>query len=175
VQTQQPQQQGAPEQTAPTLNKDEPPNKSTQHSHPNSSEHPFHLLYQQATAHVAKEDERLGRKPDEKSEHLTMSATALAAGNGIRSMDHLLFSVENKERGVKAGENMIVVQGGLYDPAHERAHMKTEVAINTPVEQSLKQLNVVHQQQTQEAQKLAQQRAPEPSQDAITPKGLKLA
>jgi hypothetical protein len=135
------------------------PNKSSQLGHPSISDHPFHKLFNQATAHVEKEDEKQGRKPDEKSERLAMSATALAAENGIRSMDQMSFSIENKERGVKAGENVIIVQGGFNDPAHELANMKTEVAINTPVEQSLKQWDVAHQQQ--QAQTLALQQTPD--------------
>jgi hypothetical protein len=139
------------------------PKKSSQLNHPSDSAHPFHAIFNQVTAHVNKEDEKLGRKPDEKSERLSMSATALAAENGITRIDHMTFNVENKERGLKAGENLIIVQGGFNDPAHQRANMKTEVAINTPVEQSLKQLDVVQQRQTQEAQTLALQQTQDPA------------
>jgi Calpain family cysteine protease len=155
--------QPAPSQTAPTQNKNEAPNTSAQLGHPSNSAHPFHSVFNQATAHVNKEDEKLGRNPDEKSERLSMSATALAAENGITRIDHMTFNVENKERGLKAGENLIIVQGGFNDPAHERANMKTEVAINTPVEQSIKQLDVIQQRQTQEAQTLALQQTQDPT------------
>jgi hypothetical protein len=155
--------QPVPSQSAPTQNKNEVPNTSAQLSHPSNSAHPFHSIFNQATAHVNKEDEKLGRNPDEKSERLSMSATALAAENGITRIDHMTFNVENKERGLKAGENLIIVQGGFNDPAHERANMKTEVAINTPVEQSLKQLDVIQQRQTQEAQTLALQQTQDPT------------
>jgi hypothetical protein len=133
------------------------PNKSSQLNHPSNSDHPFHTLFNQATAHVAKEDEKQGRKPDEKSERLIMATTALAAENGISSIDHMAFSIENKARGVKAGENVILLQGGFNDPAHDRANMKTEVAINMPVEQSLQKLDVAHQRQLQQTQTLALQ------------------
>jgi hypothetical protein len=164
VQTQQPQhpQQGAPEQTAPT------PNKSAQLGHPSSSDHPFHSVFNQVAAHVNKEDEKQGRKPDEKSDRLIMSATALAVDNGMHKIDHMVFSKENPARGIKVGENVIVVQGGLLDPAHERADMKTAVAINTPVEQSLKQMDVTHQRQTQEAQSLAQLQSQSPRGPTMT-------
>ncbi len=132
--------------------------KTSQLRHPGSAEHPFHSLYSQATAFVNKEDERLGRTPDEKSERLALAATALAADSRMTRIDHMLFSVEDKARGLKAGENVIVVQGGLNDPAHDRAHMKTEVAINMPAEQSLKQMDVIHRQQTEQAQVMAMQR-----------------
>jgi Zeta toxin len=133
------------------------PNKSSQLGHPSSTDHPFHKLFNQATAHVEKEDEKQGRKPDEKSERLIMAATALAAENGITSIDHMSFSIENKARGVKAGENVILVQGGFNDPAHDRANMKTEVAITMPLEQSLQKLDVTHQRQLQQTQTLALQ------------------
>jgi hypothetical protein len=133
-----------------------PTNKSTSLGHPSSNNHPFHSMFNQATAHVQKEDEKQGRQHDEKSERLALAATALAANEGMHKIDHMVFSKEDKERGVKAGENVIVVQGGLLDPAHQRPHMKTEVAINTPVDSSVKELEMIHQRQTQEAQGLAQ-------------------
>ena len=147
------------------------PNKSAQLKHPSSVERPFHSLYTQATAFVNKEDERRGRKPDEYSERLALSAMALAVENGITKIDHLVLSKENKERGVKAGENVVIVQGSLDDPAHNRADMKTEVAINIPVEQSL---DTLYQRQAQEAHSLAQQPTQNPDQDPNTPRGPKL-
>jgi Calpain family cysteine protease len=153
--------QPGPSQSAPTQNKNEVPNTSAQLGHPSNSDHPFHTLFNQATAHVAKEDEKQGRKPDEKSDRLIMATTALAAENGISSIDHMAFSIENKARGVKAGENVILVQGGFSDPAHDRANMKTEVAINMPVEQSLQKLDVAHQRQQQQVQTLALQQTTE--------------
>jgi predicted ABC-type ATPase len=144
------------------------PNKSAQLGHPSSSDHPFHSVFNQVAAHVNKEDEKQGRKPDEKSDRLIMSATALAVDNGMHKIDHMVFSKENPARGIKVGENVIVVQGGLLDPAHERADMKTAVAINTPVEQSLKQMDVTHQRQTQEAQSLAQLQSQSPRGPTMT-------
>jgi hypothetical protein len=154
-----------------TLQNNATPHKSSQLNHPSNSNHPFHSLFTQATAHVAREDERLGRKPDEQSERFSLAATALAADNGIKKIDHMVFSAENKERGVKAGENVIIVQGGLNDPAHERAHMKTLTAINVPAEDSIKQLDVIQQRQVQETQQQAQSIKP----DSIVPRGLGVA
>lgn len=43
---------------------------------------------------------------------------------------------EANNRGVHGGENVFVVQGDPANPAHLRAHMKTEQALGTPEEQS---------------------------------------
>jgi hypothetical protein len=163
-QPQQPQQQVAPEQTTPLQNKNETPNPTSQLNHPSNGSHPFHSVFNQASALVAKEDEKLGRKSDEQSERFALSATALALNSGMSRIDHMVFSTENKERGIKPGDNVILVQGGLHDPAHERAYMKTAAAINTPVEESLKQLDALQQRQTQEAPNMALQ----PTQNQTT-------
>ena len=39
-----------------------------------------------------------------------------------------------------AGRNVFVVQGGMNDPAHLRVSMPTDVAVQTPVAQSLQQI-----------------------------------
>jgi hypothetical protein len=155
----------------PALDKEEvpatnAPEKLTTPHHPGNSDHPFHSIFKQATAHIERQDEKLGRTPDDKSERLALAATALAANSGITKIDHMVFSVEDKARGIKAGENVIVVQGGLHDPSHDRAHMKTEVAINMPIEQSLKQMDAIHQQQNQQAQTMAMQRTQSANQDS---------
>jgi hypothetical protein len=168
VQTQQPQhpqQHVAPEAT-PTPNKNETPNTSAQFDHPGNSNHPFHSVFNQASALVAKEDEKLGRQPDEQSERFALSATALALNSGLTRIDHMVFGVESKERGIKPGDNVILVQGSLHDPAHERTHMKTAMAINTPVEESLKQLDALQQRQTQEAPNMALQPTQNQTPDA---------
>jgi hypothetical protein len=51
-----------------------------------------------------------------------------------------------------AGQRVFVVQGELNDPAHLRASMATDAAVQAPVEQSLRQLaNVGPEQQLQAA------------------------
>ena len=167
--------QSSPSLSKPGANNNETPEvetlkKTSQLEHPGSAAHPFHGLYSQAAAFVNKEDQRLGRTPDEKSERLALAATALAAENGITKIDHLVFSAENKARGVKAGENVFVAQGGLNDPAHDRAHMKTDVALNMPAEQSLRQMDEMYQRQTQET-RLAQQQTQSQTSEAPTLRG----
>src|SRR3546814_11348228 len=40
----------------------------------------------------------------------------------------------------RPGENVFVVQGRLDDPAHVRAHMKTQLAVDTPAADSFREL-----------------------------------
>ena len=100
-----------------------------------NADQPLHL---QAKAAVGQMDAQLGRMPDANSDRLAASAALLASQSGLNRIDNVVLSVGNDR--VKAGENMIVVQGGLNDPARLSAHMKTSDALATPVEQSLSQL-----------------------------------
>jgi hypothetical protein len=52
-----------------------------------------------------------------------------------------VLSVDNGV--VRKGENLFVVQGALNDPAHDRAHMRTQDAVSAPVEQSLAKLQAL--------------------------------
>ena len=99
---------------------------------PRDRHHPDHGLYQQALTGVHQYDAKLGRTPDGMSERMAASFTTLAKENGMNKIDHVVFSVDTG-RGVKTGENVIIVQGELGSPAAERSHMKTDVAVNTSV------------------------------------------
>lgn len=126
---------------------------------PRDRNHPDHALYQQALTGVHQHDAKLGRTPDDMSERMAASLTALAKENGLSRIDHVVFSVDTG-RGVKAGENVFVVRGELGNPAADRAHMKTEVAVNTSVQDSFQKLDVLSQQQAQDAsQQQTQQHA----------------
>lgn len=95
-------------------------------------EQPLHL---QARAAVGQLDAQLGRTPDGNSDRMAASAALLAGQSGLDRIDHVVLSAGNER--VRAGENLIVVQGGLNDPAHKSAHMKTSDALAVPPEQSL--------------------------------------
>lgn len=102
-------------------------------------------LYEQAEAAVRRLDAKTGREYDGQSACMAASAACLAKANGLSRIDHILLS---EARGaVQAGENMFVVQGGLSDPAQRRAMTKTQDAVNTPVEQSLAQLQTLNEAQ----------------------------
>jgi hypothetical protein len=120
-------------------------------------------LYQQIREHVAVLDSKHGRSFDDTSERLTASLTALAVENRLSRADHLVLSQATAENA--AGRNVFLVQGDLADPAHRRASMPTDVAVQTPVEHSLQQLEVAGQErhhqalaQTQQQHQEAQQR-----------------
>lgn len=123
-------------------------------------------LYQQIREHVAALDSRHGRSFDDTSERLTASLTALAVENRLSRADHVVLSQATAESA--AGRNVFLVQGDLADPAHRRASMPTDVAVQTPVEHSLQQLEVAGQErqqqalaQTQQQHQDAQQREPQ--------------
>lgn len=113
--------------------------------------HADYALVQQVREGVAAIDARQGRAPDENSERLTASVVALARQNGLERADHVLLSHQTADS--PAGRNVFVVQGDLADPAHRRASMPTDVAVQTPVEQSLQRLD----EAGQERQALAMQ------------------
>lgn len=107
--------------------------------------HPEYALFQQVREGVAAIDAKHGRAPDENSERLTASVMALARANGLERADHVVLSTQTADSA--AGRNVFVVQGDLADPAHRRASMPTDVAVQTPVEQSLQRLEVAGQDQ----------------------------
>lgn len=113
--------------------------------------HADYALVQQVREGVAAIDARQGRAPDENSERLTASVVALARQNGLDRADHVLLSHQTADS--PAGRNVFVVQGDPADPAHRRASMPTDVAVQTPVEQSLQRLD----EAGQERQALAMQ------------------
>lgn len=121
----------------------------------------YYPLYQQVREHVAGLDARHGRSFDETSERLTASLTALAAESRIERADHVLLSSATQDHA--AGRNVFVVQGDLNDPAHRRAVMPTQEAVQTPVEQSLQRLEVTS---ADRQQALAQSQQQEVDQQA---------
>ncbi len=117
--------------------------------------HADYALVQQVREGVAAIDARQGRAPDENSERLTASVVALARQNGLERADHVLLSHQTADS--PAGRNVFVVQGDPADPAHRRASMPTDVAVQTPVEQSLQRLGEVGQERQQQALAQTQQ------------------
>ena len=115
---------------------------------------PFHGLHAQSLAAVQRLHEGTGRTADESS-RMAHSATLLAAENGFTRIDHVVLSQANSN--FPAGENLFVVQGALDDPTHQRVRMRTELALATPVSETLQQLETVQQFR---AQHIAAQREP---------------
>ncbi|MGO4717899.1 Smlt3024 family type IV secretion system effector [Stenotrophomonas indicatrix] len=117
-------------------------------------DHAEYSLLQQVSGHVAGIDARAGRTPDESSERLTASVMVLARQNNLDRADHVLLSAQTADS--PAGRNVFVVQGEMNDPAHLRASMPTDVAVQTPVEQSLQRLELASAER-QQAQSQRQQ------------------
>lgn len=113
-------------------------------------------LLQQAEAATRRLDASLGREYDQHSACMAASAACLARKQGLTGIDHILLSAGNGR--LAPGENLIVVQGDLRDPAHRLASMRTEDAVRTPVGDSVQQLNQLY---------AASQSAP--AQDASAP------
>ncbi|EGD07798.1 hypothetical protein XVE_4010 [Xanthomonas vesicatoria ATCC 35937] len=114
-------------------------------------DHRDYPLLQQVRAGVSAIDAQAGRTPDENSERLIASVMTLARQNNLDRADHVVLSEQTADS--PAGRNVFVVQGELNNPAHLRAHIPTDVAVQTPVEQSLQQLEVAS---TDRQQALAQ-------------------
>ncbi|WP_282295441.1 XVIPCD domain-containing protein [Stenotrophomonas sp. PS02289] len=123
--------------------------------------HPEYQLMQQVREQVAALDAKQGRSFDEFSERMTASVMALARENNLDRADHVVLSVATAEHG--PGRNVFVVQGDLNDPAHRRAVMPTQDAVQTPVEQSLQRLEVAS---ADRQQALAQSQQQEVDQQA---------
>ena len=106
-------------------------------------------LIRQAEAAVHRLNTETGRQYDGQSACMAASAACLAKANGLSGIDHIFMSVEHGA--VRKGENLFVVQGEPADPAHRRAMMKTQDAVNTPVEQSLAQLQTLNEAQQRQS------------------------
>jgi len=102
--------------------------------------HAEYGLLQQVRQGVTVLDAQAGRTHDESSERLTASVMALARQHNLERADHVMLSAQTSDN--PAGRNVFVVQGEPNDPAHLRASMPTDLAVQTPVEQSLQRLQV---------------------------------
>lgn len=124
---------------------------------PMQSDHPDHMLHQQIRDGVAAMDAKHGRNFDDISERMTASLLVLAKEHGLTQADHVVLSNATADK--RAGHTVFVVQGALDNPAHQRAAMPTEQAVQTSVEASLQQFDVVSQQAHQRTsnQQLEQQ------------------
>ncbi len=130
---------------APEVSVPASPAKSQAVPDPTQPAHPDHVLYVQSQSAVRMLDQTMGRVPDASSERMAASLTVLAKQEGLQRIDNIVLSRGTDT--IKPGENVIAVQGRLDDPSHLRAHMKTQTAIDTPVAESFKQLEVASAQQ----------------------------
>lgn len=110
---------------------------------PRRADDPDHALYRQALGAVERLDASMGRATDDASRALAASVTVLARQNNMQ-IEHLMLSAGNGT--VRHGENVIIVQGGLDDPARRVAAMPTQTAVRTPEEQSFATLGQLREQ-----------------------------
>lgn len=121
-------------------------------------------LVVQAEAAVRRLEAKSGREYDGHSACMAGSAACLARANGLSQIDHVLLS---EARGtLRGGETMFVVQGEPGDPAQRRVQMKTQDAINTPIDQSVVQLQTLNQTQHRKLQVHAIE---DPGREIISP------
>ncbi|WP_162250154.1 XVIPCD domain-containing protein [Lysobacter sp. Root667] len=100
-------------------------------------------LLPQAEAAIRRLDASLGKPYDGDSACMAASAACLARKQGLTGIDHIVLSAAN-DRGVAAGQNLIVVQGDLQSPGRQLASMRTDDAMRTPVADSVQQLNQLY-------------------------------
>ncbi|MCU1065968.1 XVIPCD domain-containing protein [Stenotrophomonas maltophilia] len=137
----------SPEPAEPAPDEASAPSRVVQD--PTQPGHPDHALYQQIREGVEALDAKHGRSFDEVSERMTASLLVLAKDNDLERVDHVLVSNATREH--PAGHMLFVVQGEPSNPAHQRAAMPTELAAQTPVEESLQQFDSVSREAHQRA------------------------
>lgn len=138
---------------------------------PTHTDHPDHRLYAGSRDAVHRLDASLGRAPDEHSDNMIASLTRLARENGLERIDHVVLGAQAER--LRPGENVFVVQGRLDDPAHLRAHVKTQLAVDTPAAESFRELQafdraVQQARRQQQAQAASVEHAGSEQQHAAT-------
>ena len=114
--------------------------------------HTDYLLCQQIREGVSAMDSAHGRSFDAISERMNASLFVLAKQNDLSRVDHVVLG--RPPGNGQTGLNVFLVQGQLNDPAHIRASMPADQAVQTPVEQSMAQYHIA----SQDAQQREQQR-----------------
>lgn len=95
-------------------------------------------LVTQAEGAVRNLERSLGRTFDASSERMAASLARLAKAEGFDRIDAVMLGRPTET--VRAGEHVFVVQGRFPDATNRVAHMKTQDAIATPVEHSMRQM-----------------------------------
>lgn len=111
---------------------------------PSNPQHPDHGMYRQIRTGVEALDQQQGRSFDQTSDRITHSLLTAAKGSGFERVDHVVMGRPPEQPGQV--QNIFAVQGGLRDLTMMRAHVDSDVAARTPVQQSVAQLHTVNQQ-----------------------------
>jgi hypothetical protein len=121
---------------------------------PRDPDHPDHRFYRQLERGVAHLDAERGRSFDATSERLTMSAYHDAKAAHLTSADHIAINQTGKRQQdgaqIAGGTLLFVVQGqDPFDPAARRSITDVAQAVDRPIEQSLRNVDTLAQQQAQ--------------------------
>jgi hypothetical protein len=127
---------------------------------------PDHTLYLGGRSAVERMEAGLDRGYDANSEKLAQAATVLARQHGLERIDHVVLSIDNG-RGVRAGENLFVIQGRPEDPAHSRAVMKTDEALARTADQNEQSLAEAREQASIRTAAQEQERAQAASREHV--------
>lgn len=98
----------------------------------NGPGHVGYPLFIGALQGVHEQDQRAGRTPDVRSEQLAGALACRMHELGGKRIDHVVLSND--------AATAFAIQGALSDPAHVRASVPTVAAMNTPLEQSGRQI-----------------------------------
>ena len=107
--------------------------------HLGDAAHPAHGVFKQALDGVHKIDADRQRTPDQISQNVAGSLAVAAQRAGLSRIDHVLISDD--------GSRIYAVQGDLNSPHKRMAEVPTQQAVNTPLEQSSRELAQAGQQQ----------------------------
>ncbi|WP_017173554.1 XVIPCD domain-containing protein [Xanthomonas phaseoli] len=129
-----------------------PASPAPQHSapaNPNAPDHQNHTLLNQIRDGVGKIDKDIGKPYDEASERLSRAALAACRDNrGLSAHNDFPLASNALDRAdevtLSSKGYLVVVQGDPRDPAHKRAAVNVEQALNTPVEQSDQKLQAAN-------------------------------
>lgn len=126
---------------------------------PTDPAHRDHALYGQVLTQVQQLD--AGDHLDQGArERIAASLLVLARQHGgIDRVDHVVLSRATPEFPI--GENIVVIKGGLMDPAQHRAHMTVATAARTPAVDAFHQLEAVNGQLEQQRQHAVTMGSPE--------------
>ncbi|MDV2453089.1 XVIPCD domain-containing protein [Xanthomonas hortorum] len=116
-------------------------------------------IFGQCVEHVHALDRSMGRLPDDRSDRAAACLATEAMANGLTRVDHVILSTATPSR--QAGQYLFAVQGEPSNPASMRAHVPTEVAINTPVEVSIQHGLDIHREQLSKQQSMQREQAQE--------------
>lgn len=92
-------------------------------------------MFEDVSGHIHALDRTRGRAPDAASERLAWAVFAEAKAAGMSRVDHVVLSTEAS--GVRAGQNIFAVEGGLRDERNRVVVLDTARACGQPIEESM--------------------------------------